>query len=111
MKRYGWIIAVLIAAALIIGIAVAVFADDKCSTMIQAGTPVTLTAKPCPDSYFAGWHDGPCKGSKSETCSFTMPEGPINAVAIFNLRPGKPRNLRMTKGCGEMIIAKAGVSL
>jgi hypothetical protein len=104
-----WIIAaVCIAVFAILVIAAKVFASDSCGTQIQAGTPVTLTATPCPDSYFAGWSSGPCKGSKSPACTFTMPAAPVNITAIFNLRPGKARNLRITKGCGELQIAKVG---
>jgi subtilisin family serine protease len=55
----------------------------NCSASYVAGTVVTLTATPTPDSTFAGW-SGDCAGM--DTCTVTM-DAARNVTATFNLIP------------------------
>ncbi|MFA5324228.1 MAG: hypothetical protein WC373_16255, partial [Smithella sp.] len=57
------------------------------------GTEVTLTATPCPGSYFVRW-EGACAG-QSAVCKVKM-DGDKQTAAVFELLPW-PYNLRLTE--------------
>src|ERR1700683_4956303 len=43
-----------------------------CSTNFASGTQVTFTATPATGYSFSGWTAGPCNGSPTNTCAFTV---------------------------------------
>ena len=55
------------------------------SAIFVHGTEITLTANPTGLSVFAAWSTGPCAGSGSATCSFTITDDTI-VDATFNLK-------------------------
>ena len=50
-----------------------------------AGTSVTITATPTPNSVFEGWAEGPCESLNTNPCSFEI-EGDVYAEASFSNR-------------------------
>jgi hypothetical protein len=55
------------------------------SQTLNYGTAVTLTAAPNAGYVFSSWTAGPCAGSTTTTCAFTI-TGPVTATAAF--KPG-----------------------
>jgi len=68
-----------------------VFATENCTATYAAGTEVTLTATPCPGSYFVRW-DGACAG-QGPVCKVKM-DGDRQTSAVFEQIPF-PQNLRL----------------
>ncbi len=56
-----------------------------CSKLYDAGTTVTLTAIPDPDSMFAGWNGGGCVGTG--TCQVTMATNQIVTATFVQENP------------------------
>ena len=46
---------------------------NSCVLVLTEGTKATLTATPNVGSAFLSWNAGPCKGSTTPTCAFTVP--------------------------------------
>lgn len=70
-----------------------VFAAENCTAKYDAGTEVTLTATPCPGSYFVRW-DGACAG-QGAICKVKM-DSDKQTSAVFEPIPW-PYNLRLTE--------------
>jgi len=56
---------------------------SDCSEVFPAGTEITLTASPSPDSSFTGWSGGPCQDVTKPTCTFEVPAGLTTISANF----------------------------
>ena len=95
-KALGLLIAVISAVLFIyfcMFIGGIVFAAGTCTAKYPAGQEVTLTAKPCPGSYFVRW-DGACAG-QGAVCKVRM-DGNKETSAVFEWIPW-PYNLRLTE--------------
>ena len=55
-----------------------------CAGDFQEGTAVTLAAVADPHDRFVAWQGGPCDGSTSPTCAFTVGAQPITFTAAFD---------------------------
>lgn len=92
----------LISAALtiytIIFIGGIIFAAETCTAKYDAGTEVTLTATPCPGSYFVRW-DGACAG-QGPICKVKM-DSDKQTSAVFEPIPF-PQSLRLLDFTGFM---------
>jgi len=76
-----------------------------CSTTVDVGTSVTLTATAATGSRFAGW-SGACAGSGS--CSVTLDNGTA-VTATFSLLPEKLRIARKGNGRGTVRSTPPGI--
>lgn len=95
-KALGLLIAVICAVLFIyfcMFIGSIVLAAGNCTAKYAEGTEVTLTATPCPGSYFVRW-EGACAG-QSAACKVKM-DGDKQTAAVFELLPW-PYNLRLTE--------------
>ena len=70
-----------------------------CSASFTAGTVVTLTATPTPDSKHRGWR-GACSGIGAVPCQVTL-GAPKSVTAIFR----GPESLPLSSGFGGMVPA------
>jgi phospholipase C len=55
---------------------------QTCAALFEAGTQVTLTEVPSPNSIFSGWSGGTCSG-QSSTCTLTI-DGNTHVTATFS---------------------------
>jgi hypothetical protein len=54
----------------------------SCRERYRVGTPVVLTATPAGDARFDRWQGGPCEGSPSPSCAFTV-SSDLELTAVF----------------------------
>jgi hypothetical protein len=56
---------------------------NSCIFVLTEETKATLTATPDPGSAFLSWSAGPCKGSTTPTCAFTVPGTDISVGLVW----------------------------
>ena len=79
-----------------------------CAGYFQEGTTVTLVAAPDPHDQFVAWRGGPCDGSTSRGCVFTVGAQPTSFTAAFDWFA--TLDILPNQGADTMLLASAYAS-